>query len=75
MPEGFVLIRVVPAHHQEVYNILSRVHGIIELHLLFGEYDLMAKIKADDFDEIADFVISKIQSIKGVIDTKTLNTT
>jgi len=72
MSIGFVLISVAPAHEHEVYNMLSKVHGIIELHQLFGEYDLIAKIEADDFDEIGDIILSKIRSIKGVIDTKTL---
>jgi len=48
-----------------------KVPQIIELHPLFGEYDLIAKIEAEDFDKIGGIVINEIRSIKGVIDTKT----
>jgi DNA-binding Lrp family transcriptional regulator len=39
---------------------------------LFGEFDLIAKIDAEDFEELGEIVFKKIRSIKGVIDTKTL---
>ncbi|GAG54282.1 unnamed protein product [marine sediment metagenome] len=45
---------------------------IIELHPLFGEYDLLAKIEGDDFENLGVIVVNKIISIDGVIDTKTL---
>jgi len=75
MPVGFVLINTTHALGHEVYNKLLKVPQIIELHPLFGEYDLIAKIEAGDFDKIGDIVINEIRSIKGVIDTKTLTGT
>jgi len=39
---------------------------------LFGEYDLIAKIEAEDFNVSGQVVVDKIRSIAGVIDTKTL---
>jgi DNA-binding Lrp family transcriptional regulator len=75
MAIGFVLIQTAPAHEHEVYNKLLKVPEIIELEPLFEEYDLIAKIKSDDFEKLADIVGDKIRSIKGVIDTKTLTGT
>ena len=72
---GFVLISVAPAHEHDVYNKLSKTHEIVELHPLFGEYDLIAKVKADDFDKLGKIVASKIRSVEGVINTKTLTGT
>jgi len=72
MAIGFVLINVVPAHEHEIYNKLSKIPQIIELHPLFGEYDLIAKIEADDFEELGTIIVNKIRSITGVLDTKTL---
>jgi len=71
----FVLISASPAHEHEVYNKLPKVPQIIELHPLFGEYDLIAKIEADDFESLGDIVVNKIRTIEGVIDTKTLTGT
>ena len=72
MAVGFVLISVVPAHEHEVYNKLSKVPEIVEVHPLFGEFDLISKIDAGDLEKLGEIVVEKIRSIKGVIDTKTL---
>jgi DNA-binding Lrp family transcriptional regulator len=72
---GFILIKAAPALEHEVYNSLLYVKEIIDLEPLFGEYDLIAKIKAEDFDKIGKIVINKIRSVRGVIDTKTLSGT
>ena len=69
------MISAAPAKEHVVYNKLSEVPEIEEIHPLFGEYDLIAKIKADDFERLGDIVVNKIRSIDGVIDTKTLTGT
>jgi DNA-binding Lrp family transcriptional regulator len=75
MAIGFVLISAAPAHEHEVYNALSKVAEIVELHPLFGEYDIIAKIEAENFDKLGQIIVKKIRSIEGVIDTKTLTGT
>jgi DNA-binding Lrp family transcriptional regulator len=72
MAVGFVLINVAPAQEHEVYNKLSKIPQIVELHPLFGEYDLIAKIEANDFEELGTIIVNKIRTIVGVLDTKTL---
>ncbi len=72
MAVGFVLISTAPAREHEVYNALLKVKEVVELHPLFGEYDLIAKIEADDFNKLGQVVVDQIRSITGVIDTKTL---
>lgn len=69
---GYVLVTIAPANEQEVFNKLSKLSEIVEIHPLFGEYDIIAKIEADDFEKLGGIILSKIRSIKGVIDTKTL---
>jgi len=75
MAIGFVLITAAPAHEHEVYNKLSKVAEIVELHPLFGEFDIIAKIEADDFESLGNIVVKKIRTIEGIIDTKTLTGT
>ncbi|MFP3318354.1 MAG: Lrp/AsnC ligand binding domain-containing protein [Thermoplasmata archaeon] len=72
MAIGFVLISTAPGKEHEVYDELRKIKEIIELHPLFGEYDLIAKVEAKDFNELGKIVVDKIRSIPGVIDTKTL---
>ena len=72
MAIGFVLINVTPAQEHDVYNRLSKIPQVVELHALFGEYDLIVKIHANDFEELGTIIVNKIRSITGVLDTKTL---
>ena len=69
---GFVLMHVSPLHEYEVFNKLSKLHEVIELHPLFGEYDLIAKIETKDYESIGQLLINKIKTIDGIVDTKTL---
>jgi DNA-binding Lrp family transcriptional regulator len=71
----FVLIKVAPALEHEVYNKLLKIREIIELQPLFGEYDLIVKIEAENFEKLGKVVINNVRSVKGVIDTKTLTGT
>ena len=75
MSIGFILIKAAPALEHEVYTKLSKIQEIIDLQPLFGEYDLIAKIEAEDFEKLGEIVINNIRSIKGIIDTKTLTGT
>ena len=72
MVVGFVLMHISPLHEYDVFNTLSKLPDIIEVHPLFGEYDLIAKIEAKDYESIGEIVIQKIKTIWGIIDTKTL---
>ena len=72
MTIGYVLINAAPAHEHEVYIKLSKIPKIVEVHPLFGEFDLIAKIETEDFEKLGEIILNKIRSIKGVIDTKTL---
>lgn len=75
MAIGFVLISTEPGHEKDVYNALLRLNQVQELHPLFGEYDLIVKLEAQDFDSLGHLVVEKIRSIEGVKETKTLTGT
>jgi DNA-binding Lrp family transcriptional regulator len=72
MAIGFVLISTAPAQEHVVYNRLLNVKHIVELHPLFGEYDLIAKVSAEDFNSLGQIVVDDIRGVDGVIETKTL---
>ncbi|PKK85583.1 MAG: AsnC family transcriptional regulator [Thermoplasmata archaeon HGW-Thermoplasmata-1] len=75
MAVGFVLISAAPSKEHEVYDELMKIPEIVELHPLFGEYDLIAKIEGGDFDSLGHVIVNKIRTIDGIIDTKTLTGT
>jgi DNA-binding Lrp family transcriptional regulator len=72
MAIGFALISISPLHEKSVFNELAKIPEVVEIHPLFGEYDILLKIEAPDIDSIGSVVIRKIRKTKGVVDTKTL---
>lgn len=72
MAIGFALLSISPLYEKTVFEELKRIPEIIEVHPLFGEYDILLKIECPDIDSIGDIVIKKIRSRKGIVDTKTL---
>jgi DNA-binding Lrp family transcriptional regulator len=40
--------------------------------VLFGDYDLIVKLVADDLSSIATAVVESIRQIPGILDSKTL---
>lgn len=72
MAIGFVLINVAPGSEKKVFDIMIKWDEIQELHPLFGDYDLIAKIQAPDYEGLSEIVVNKIRTIKGVTETKTL---
>jgi DNA-binding Lrp family transcriptional regulator len=72
MAVGFVLINVKPGNEREVFDRLVKEENISEIHPLFGEYDLIAKVIVHDFDQLGDIIFNKIRKIEGVTETKTL---
>mgnify|MGYP001487740951 CR=1 FL=1 len=69
---AIVLIVAEPGRETEVYDALSVIAEVREHMLLFGEYDLYAKIVCEDFALLGAVVINRIRSIDGVDSTKTL---
>jgi DNA-binding Lrp family transcriptional regulator len=43
-----------------------------EMHSLAGDYDLIVKVRVEDFDHLARLVVDKIQRVQHLRETKTL---
>ena len=72
MAVGYILITTQPSKEMVVYNQLREIAEVEEVHPLFGEYDIIAKLRAEDADSIGKTVVEKIREIEGIIETKTL---
>lgn len=72
MPIGFVLITTNPGSEQEVRDKLDTVELVTNRWMLFGEYDLIVRIQADDESLLTRCIVEDIRTLDGVIDTRTL---
>jgi DNA-binding Lrp family transcriptional regulator len=72
MAVGYVLLNVVPGKEHDVYLSLKELENVADVTVLFGDYDLIVKLIADDLSAIATAVVESIRQIPGIIDSKTL---
>ena len=72
MAVGYVLVNVTPGMEIEAYNTIKEMESVDDITVLFGDYDLIIKLVADDLASIAKTVVEAIRHVEGVINTKTL---
>ena len=72
MAVGYVLLNVTPGAEHDVYLQLKDLERVADVTVLFGDYDLIVKLVAEDLSSIATAVVNSIRQIPGVIDSKTL---
>lgn len=71
-PTAFVMINAEIGNETEVLNFLTNELKVDEAFVVYGVYDLVAKISADSMKELKDVVINKIRQAKGVRSTLTM---
>ena len=72
MAVGYVLVNVTPGMEIEAYNSIKGLQHVDDITVLFGDYDLIIKLVADDLASIAKTVVETIRPVDGVLNTKTL---
>jgi DNA-binding Lrp family transcriptional regulator len=60
--KAYVLISLSGKHEREMLEKLKDMTEVRSVYLLFGEWDMIAEISAENPDAFAAFVIDKIRS-------------
>ena len=56
----------------QVYQALLALDNVVETHVVYGEYDLAARIDFSDDKEMSKMLIGEFRKIPGVEQTETL---
>ncbi len=72
MPMAFVLINAEIGSEEEVLKELNKVEGVVESFVVYGVYDVVAKIKADTMDKLKDIVTWHVRRLNKVRSTLTM---
>lgn len=71
MIEAYVLIQTEIGRQLPVATALSEMPGVTQAAVVTGPYDVIARISAADVDALGSLIITKIQSVDGVVRTLT----
>ena len=69
---GYVLITTATGKESKVLEQMRKLPEIGEVHQLFGQYDMIARIETTDYDRMCDIILSKVRIIQGITGTRTL---
>jgi DNA-binding Lrp family transcriptional regulator len=72
MVKGYLLIKLVPGLESEALSQIRAIPGIIDLNLVFGQWDAIAIAEVKTLFELAKVIVGEVRSIQGVQDTTTL---
>lgn len=69
---GFVMVKITPVSRTiPVYRSLKGMDGVVEMHEITGEFELIIKIIAENIDQLRRLV-NQIRSKQGVLSLETI---
>ena len=71
MPVAFVFMNIDGGGEQEVLQQLRSIPNVKESHLVYGVYDLVAKVEAETMDKLKEIVTWKVRRLDKVRSTLT----
>ena len=74
MQTFFVEIKCALGRTYEVANALAEAEIASEIYSIAGDFDILAKFYVASETDIGHFVGEKVQTIPGIVDTKTIIT-
>jgi len=72
MPLSFVLINAEIGSEDEVLKELRKLPNVKESYVVYGVYDIVAKVEAESMDKLKEVVTWKIRRLDKVRSTLTM---
>ncbi len=75
--EAYVLVKIatqtdVCGFSRSVVDKISKMKGVVDAHLLFGDFDAILKLDLPKIHDVENMVMEEIHMIEGVESTLTL---
>ncbi len=72
MPIAYVLIEAQVGRIGELLKALREIEGVAEAYSVAGPYDVVVKVQAERFEQVAEVVTKRIHGLQGIANTLTL---
>jgi DNA-binding Lrp family transcriptional regulator len=69
---AYVLFKVNSGTEREVCQKIVAFNEVLEADVIFGEYDVIAKISAADLPALEDFLSQKLRTAPSIVLTSTM---
>jgi len=75
MVTGLVLVTLQAGKEKQALTKIKEIKGVSHVSAVYGRWDLVVDVEADDLPSMTTVVIEKLRAIPGVFATETLVTT
>jgi DNA-binding Lrp family transcriptional regulator len=72
MPAAIVLVNAEIGSEEEVFNEITKIDGVTEAYVVYGVYDIIAKVEADTMEKLKEIVATNIRKLPKVRSTLTM---
>ena len=72
MPTAFVFITTEPASMPQVLKEVKAVDGVEEAEMVYGVYDIVARVKTETMDKLKHIIAYNIRALANVRSTQTM---
>ena len=69
---AYVLFKVASGTEREVAQKMIEFSEVIQADVVFGEYDVIARMTTTDLEKLQDFVSDKVRTVPNVLVTSTM---
>jgi DNA-binding Lrp family transcriptional regulator len=69
---AYVLFKVNSGTEREVCQKIIAFKEVLEADVIFGEYDVVAKVSAPDLAALEDFLSQKLRNVPSIVLTSTM---
>ncbi len=70
--KAYVLIVTDPGQTKNVYQALSKIKGVVEMHEVMGPYDIVVEIEVGALVDVPPILSSQIRTVPGIQSTTSL---
>jgi DNA-binding Lrp family transcriptional regulator len=72
LPKAFVLINADLGAEEELVSELKKITNVAEVYVVYGVYDLIAKVEADTMEKVKETITWHIRRLEKVRSTLTM---
>ena len=69
---AYMLLTTRYGKEKEVSEEMMKSEVVEDAHILYGQFDLIIKLKAENMARIEDFILNKVRTNKDIESTETL---
>ncbi|MFQ5978788.1 MAG: Lrp/AsnC family transcriptional regulator [Candidatus Heimdallarchaeota archaeon] len=72
MPTAFVLVNSEIGAEEQVLETLRQVSEVKEAYMVYGVYDIVARVEAEEMDVLKTIILTEIRGLESVRSTLTM---